>query len=207
MKWQNLRNTTGTPPTQNTDQGPGRVSSATTLYSQCSVDNIHTFVLHAYLRTRLHAHTTYTPLCIHVHVRASLHVYMRTRLHAPAYMLADTRLCLYLLTCIHSYMRPHVNPHWTLFSLDCHICADILNVQLSSQKERKQRAAGSSTTFWFAVTAYMPTCLHVLLRASLLANMLTRLHACMRTCLNAYALKCTCVHEVFECMRPITPQA
>ena len=38
----------------------------------------------------------------------------------------------------------------------------------------------------FALTAYMPMCLHVHLRASLHAYMLTRLHA--------YTLTCMCVH-------------
>ena len=50
----------------------------------------------------------------------------------------------------------------------------------------------------FALTAYMPMCLHVHLRASLHAYMLTRLHA--------YTLTCMCVHVcTLTCMAPLTP--
>ena len=52
----------------------------------------------------------------------------------------------------------------------------------------------------FALTAYMPMCLHVHLRASLHAYMLTRLHAYTLTCMCVHV--CTLIHDcVSTCLR------
>ena len=118
---------------------------------------------------------------------------------------AGTRLCFYMLTSAYvltcllaipcSPTLTHIDNHLT----PCDTYLITISGRTSSTSVRHtfrflvfDSPTGFRFSHWsgvlqcFALTAYMPMCLHVHLRASLHAYMLTRLHA--------YTLTCMCVH-------------